>query len=127
MPSKRLTIFSRLTRSVPSNVLLVRNKSASIFPLPSTRQSKTKSPEPVFATNEAHGIFGPGHNQFTKAADGVTDLVVYHARNYRDIPGDPLHDPNRHTRVQVLRWKADGSPDFGQPERETPAAVASAK
>jgi len=83
-----------------------------------------KSPVPVFATSEANNIFGPGHNQFTKAADGVTDLIVYHARNYRDIPGDPLHDPNRHTRVQVLRWKADGSPDFGLPERETAASAA---
>jgi GH43 family beta-xylosidase len=85
-------------------------------------RSWTKSPEPVFRTSEANGIFGPGHNQFTKAADGVTDLIVYHARNYRDIPGDPLYDPNRHTRVQVLRWKADGTPDFGVPERETTPA-----
>lgn len=87
----------------------------------------TKSPAPVFATSDAHGIFGPGHNQFTKAADGVTDLIVYHARSYRDIPGDPLHDPNRHTRVQLLRWKADGSPDFGVPERETAEAANATK
>ena len=85
-------------------------------------QSWKKSPEPVFRTNEVNGIFGPGHNQFTKAADGVTDLIVYHARNYSEIPGDPLYDPNRHTRVQVLRWKADGTPDFGVPERETTPA-----
>ncbi len=80
----------------------------------------TKSPTPVFATSEAHGIYGPGHNSFTVAEDGTTDLLVYHARNYRDIVGDPLRDPNRHTRVQPLAWRADGTPDFGVPAAETP-------
>jgi GH43 family beta-xylosidase/lysophospholipase L1-like esterase len=78
-----------------------------------------KSPEPVFRTHADHGIFGPGHNSFTTSADGRTDLLVYHARSYRDIPGDPLHDPNRHTRVQPIAWRADGTPDFGVPAAET--------
>jgi GH43 family beta-xylosidase len=78
----------------------------------------TKSPTPVFATSEASGIYGPGHNCFV-TENGV-DLLVYHARNYRDITGDPLRDPNRHTRVQPIRWRADGTPDFGEPVRETP-------
>jgi GH43 family beta-xylosidase len=78
-------------------------------------RSWTKSPAPVFRTHEPHGIFGPGHNSFTVTPDGRTDLLVYHARNYRDIPGDPLHDPNRHTRVQPIAWRADGTPDFGVP------------
>lgn len=82
-------------------------------------KSWTKSPTPVFATSEAHGIFGPGHNSFVKAPDGQTDLIVYHARNYKDIPGDPLRDPNRHTRVQAISWRADGTPDFGVPAAET--------
>lgn len=82
-------------------------------------KSWTKSPAPVFATHEANGIFGPGHNSFTVAEDGKTDLLVYHARNYRDIPGNPLRDPNRHTRVQPIAWRADGTPDFGVPARET--------
>ena len=78
-------------------------------------QSWTKSPEPVFRTSEENRIFGPGHNSFTTTPDGATDLLVYHARSYRDIEGDPLRDPNRHTRVQELGWKADGTPDFGVP------------
>lgn len=82
-------------------------------------KSWTKSPEPVFRTEEARGIFGPGHNSFTVTPDGRTDLIVYHARSYRDIPGDPLHDPNRHTRVQPVAWRADGTPDFGRPAPET--------
>ncbi len=77
--------------------------------------SWTKSPTPIFTTNEANGVFGPGHNSFTMASDGRTDLLVYHARSYRDIQGDPLHDPNRHTRIQPFTWRADGSPDFGVP------------
>jgi len=81
-------------------------------------KSWTKSPTPVFTTNEANGIFGPGHNSFTTAPDG-TDLLVYHARNYRDIAGDPLKDPNRHARVQPIVWRADGTPDFGTPAPET--------
>ena len=36
----------------------------------------------------------------------MTDVLVYHARDYRDITGDPLYDPNRHTRVQRLYWHA---------------------
>ena len=85
-------------------------------------KSWNKSPAPVFATSEAAGIFGPGHNNFTVAEDGTTDLLVFHARNYRDIVGDPLRDPNRHTRVQPIRWRADGTPDFGTPLSETPSA-----
>lgn len=81
--------------------------------------SWSKSPAPVFASNEARQIFGPGHNSFTTAEDGTTDLLVYHARNYRDISGDPLRDPNRHTRVQPLSWRADGQPEFGTPAAET--------
>ncbi|TDC93516.1 hypothetical protein E1161_10945 [Saccharopolyspora aridisoli] len=64
----------------------------------------TKSPEPVFATSEANSQYGPGHNSSTAGEDG-TDLLVYHARQYREIEGDPLLDPNRHTRVQAFHWK----------------------
>jgi GH43 family beta-xylosidase len=81
-------------------------------------KSWTKSLIPVFATSEANGIYGPGHNCFT--TEQGTDLLVYHARNYRDIAGDPLRDPNRHTRVQPIIWRADGTPDFGVPVPEPP-------
>ena len=77
-----------------------------------------KSPTPVFQTSEENHIFGPGHHCFTVAEDGKTDLIVYHARSYRDIVGDPLKDPNRHTRIQAVRWRADGTPDFGVPRAD---------
>ncbi|WP_063746513.1 family 43 glycosylhydrolase [Catenuloplanes japonicus] len=80
--------------------------------------SWTKSPQPVFMTNEQTRRYGPGHNSFTVAEDGVTDVLVYHARYYRDISGDPLYDPNRHTRVQKVYWHEDGTPMFGIPVGE---------
>lgn len=79
------------------------------------RASWVKNPDPVFVTNERTNRWGPGHNSFTVAEDGRTDVLVYHARDYRDITGDPLYDPNRHTRVQKLYWHPDGTPLFGIP------------
>lgn len=82
-----------------------------------------KSPVPVFATDAAAGQFGPGHNSFTTTPDGRVDLLVYHARGYRDIVGDPLNDPNRHARVQPFGWRADGFPEFGSPLPDGPCAA----
>ena len=79
--------------------------------------SWTKHPEPVFQTSEENGQYGPGHNSFTVDEHGE-DVLIYHARNYKEITGDPLYDPNRHTRAQRLRWNADGTPDFGVPVRD---------
>jgi GH43 family beta-xylosidase len=78
-------------------------------------RSWTKSPQPVFQSDFEHKIYGPGHNSFTVAEDGATDLLVYHARTYTKIVGDPLWDPNRHTYVKPLRWDAAGMPVFGRP------------
>jgi len=36
------------------------------------------------------------------------------------LVGDPLNDPNRHTRVQAFGWRADGFPDFGTPVADGP-------
>ncbi|MGW4207196.1 family 43 glycosylhydrolase [Lentzea sp. NPDC004789] len=85
--------------------------------------SWTKSAEPVFTTNSTTGQYGPGHNSFTVSEDGRSDVMVYHDRNYRDINGDPLNDPNRRTRVQKVYYKADGTPDFGVPVPDGPTPV----
>ncbi|GHH43902.1 GH43 family beta-xylosidase [Streptomyces candidus] len=77
--------------------------------------SWTKNPNPVFTSNTATGQYGPGHNTFTTSEDGKSDVLVYHDRNYKDISGDPLNDPNRRTRYQKLYWNADGTPNFGIP------------
>lgn len=79
------------------------------------RASWTKAAQPVFKSSEANSQYGPGHNSFTTTPDGKTDLLVYHARNYRDIVGEALRNPDRHTRAQPITWRPDGTPDFGTP------------
>ncbi|WP_202078687.1 family 43 glycosylhydrolase [Caldalkalibacillus salinus] len=74
-----------------------------------------KLDRPVFKTNEDNGQYGPGHNSFTVSEDGKHDVLVYHARNYKEIEGDPLYDPNRHTRAQLIEWDDKGFPIFGEP------------
>ncbi|MFI6333696.1 family 43 glycosylhydrolase [Streptomyces sp. NPDC050535] len=87
----------------------------------------TKTSTPVFTSNAATGQYGPGHNTFTTSEDGRSDVLVYHDRNYKDITGDPLNDPNRRTRYQKLYWNADGTPNFGIPVADglTPVRLSS--
>jgi GH43 family beta-xylosidase len=96
--------------------LLTASASANLM----NPASWTKSPQPVFRSNTATGQYGPGHNSFTVSEDGQSDILVYHDRNYRDISGDPLNDPNRRTRLQKLYWNADGTPNFGIPVADGP-------
>lgn len=93
----------------------------------------TKSPEPVFVTNRETSVYGPGHNSFTVDEQG-RDILVYHGRDYEAIQGDPLFNPDRHTRIQRLYTDAQGNPDFGVPvgngplpERFTPVVRRTAK
>ncbi len=76
--------------------------------------SWNKSPQPVFSTNERLDRYGPGHNSFVLAEDGRTDLMIYHSRDYLELKGSPLTDPNRHARARVLHWDANGFPVFEQ-------------
>ncbi|CAG76692.1 putatuve glycosysl hydrolase [Pectobacterium atrosepticum SCRI1043] len=73
-----------------------------------------KSQQPVFTTSWENRQFGPGHNSFTQTETGE-DVLVYHARNYTEIEGDPLYDPNRHTRIKTFSWDRNGMPAFGEP------------
>jgi GH43 family beta-xylosidase len=70
-------------------------------------------------TSAAHKIYGPGHNSFTVDERG-RDMLVFHARDYEAIKGDPLFDPNRHTRVQPIRYDAGGVPQFDPPVANGP-------
>jgi GH43 family beta-xylosidase len=62
---------------------------------------------PVFV--QANGVYGPGHNGFAKSPDGTEDWIVYHAKV------DTGPNWNRVIRTQRFGWRADGTPDFGQP------------
>ncbi|WP_214781240.1 MULTISPECIES: family 43 glycosylhydrolase [unclassified Exiguobacterium] len=77
--------------------------------------SWSKSFRPVFQTNVDVSQFGPGHNSFSVNEKGE-DVLIYHARTYTEIEGDPLYDPNRHTRAQVFTWNEEGRPEFGSPQ-----------
>jgi len=96
--------------------LLTADESANLL----NPKSWRKEPTPVFKSSARNSQYGPGHNSFTVTADGRSDLMFYHARNYKDIKGDPLKNPDRHTRVQKLNWKPDGTPDFGEPVSDGP-------
>ncbi|MDQ0060167.1 glycoside hydrolase family 43 protein [Paenibacillus harenae] len=77
-----------------------------------------KSEKPVFASNPDASQYGPGHNSFTVSKDGTQDIMIYHARSYKEIAGDPLFDPNRHARAKAIEWRSDGTPDFGKPQAD---------
>ena len=82
------------------------------------KNSWIKSKKPVFKTSYENGQYGPGHNSFTVSEDGKTDLLVYHSRNYTKLKGDPLSDPNRHARIEIIKWNRDGNPNFGEPSKD---------
>ncbi len=66
---------------------------------------------PVLKSDPEKGIYGPGHNSFTKDEAG-NDVCVYHARTYAQIQGDPLYDPNRHTMLMKVEWDGEDRPVF---------------
>ncbi len=66
---------------------------------------------PVLRTCEEKGIYGPGHNSFTKDEAG-NDIMVYHARTEAKIEGNPLYNPNRHAHLMPVRWNEAGWPVF---------------
>lgn len=74
-------------------------------------KSWTKERYPVLKTDSERGIFGPGHNSFTISEDGK-DILVFHARPYEGLIGDPLTDPNRHAFLLEIKWGKDGFPIF---------------
>jgi len=90
--------------------LLTANADADLM----SADAWSKSQVPVFVSSEETGVYGPGHNSFTVDEQG-RDVLVFHGRDYKTIQGDPLFDPNRHTRVQRLYYHPDGAPDFGVP------------
>ncbi len=71
----------------------------------------TKYTEPVFKTDEALKIYGPGHNCFVEGDNGE-QLCILHFRNYKDITGDSLLDYNRHAHVMKITYDRDGKPQF---------------
>lgn len=55
----------------------------------------------------------------TAGEDGETDVLLHHARQCKELDGDPLDDPNRHSRFQTFGRSPAGTPDFGVPVADT--------
>lgn len=74
--------------------------------------SWSKMDKPVFQMSEEKGVYGPGHNCFLNKPDG-SDWLLYHAN---PEPGQGCEN-ERSPRLQPVRWRNDGTPNFGVPER----------
>jgi len=74
-------------------------------------KSWDKGRYPVLQSDASRGIYGPGHNSFTKDLDG-NDILVFHARTESEIIGDPLYNPNRHAMLMPITWDEKGYPVF---------------
>ncbi|HWI70803.1 MAG TPA: family 43 glycosylhydrolase [Baekduia sp.] len=71
-----------------------------------------KRPSPVFSTDAARGVYGPGHGSFFTSPDGRESWMAYHAT---DEDKGCFTGGLRTTRVQRFAWHADGTPRFGTP------------
>ena len=74
-----------------------------------------KSPVPVMVTEAERGLFGPGHNSFTRDENG-RDVLVFHARPYPGFKGTPLSDPNRHCFLRYVKYDENDRPVFAAGE-----------
>lgn len=73
-------------------------------------ESWVKAPQPVFRPSTRNGVWGTGHNSFTKSPDGREDWLVYHAKAAADGKCE-----GRSSRAQRFTWNPDGTPNFGEP------------
>jgi GH43 family beta-xylosidase len=69
----------------------------------------TKSQTSIFS--EKNGLYGTGHCSFTKSPNGKEDWLVFHAML------DEKDDQPRYVCMQPFAWNADGSPNFGAPQK----------
>jgi GH43 family beta-xylosidase len=73
--------------------------------------SWTKTSTPVFQKSTANGVYGPGHNSFTKSPDDTEDYLIYHAN-----PASGLGcGGDRQLKIQKFTWNTNGTPNFGTP------------
>ena len=75
-------------------------------------KSWQKSKEPVFKMNDNPngGAYTVGHGSFVTSPDGTQIWNIYHGKDVRENNWS-----NRTMRADLVRWNADGEPDFGTP------------
>ena len=71
--------------------------------------SWTKSPRPIFSSNNIAGIYGPASNGWFVSPNGKQTWIVFHATT--DAQGNC--GSGRMVFAQPVRWTADGTPDLG--------------
>ena len=75
----------------------------------------TKWEEPVLSQNREEGIYGPGHNSFTKVLvnGNWVDYIVYHAHDKSVTDGEVSSAWNARTVLaQPFYWNTEGKPVF---------------
>ena len=96
--------------------LLTADENADVL----DANSWTKSPIPIFTSNDETSVYGPGHNAFTTTKDGKRDILIYHGRSYKELEGNPLGNPDRHARAQFIEWDEKGTLVLGEPAPDGP-------
>ena len=81
---------------------------------PLVRSHWIKVAHPIFSAAPENGIFGPGRGTFAHTPAG-TDWLLYAAKS-TDAPTAT----GRAIRAQRFTWNADGSPNFGMPQKDGP-------
>ncbi len=77
----------------------------------------TKWEEPVLEQDRELGIYGPGHNSFTKVLinGNWVDYIVYHCHDKSVTAGEVATAWNARTvHAQPVYWDIDGKPVFGK-------------
>lgn len=70
-----------------------------------------KSAEPVFQQSPENKVYATGHNSFFVSPSGKENWILYHANPEAGNGCGSKRSP----RMQMFRWKKDGTPDFGVP------------
>ena len=90
---------------------MIMNAIALFREIPDPTEEEIKEYKPILNTDIDKQIYGPGHNSFVKDENG-NDIMIYHARQYNEIIGDPLYDHNRHAYRMKIIWDIEGNPVF---------------
>ncbi len=101
-------VYSSCDTGKPDYQLWMQSISSSADPMIASHWSQHSAP--LFAKNEATGVFGPGSSGFFKSPDGTEDWIVYHAKNTSQFTYD-----GRATHAQKIDFNADGTPNLGVP------------
>jgi GH43 family beta-xylosidase len=86
-------------------------------------KSWTKVRYPLLTTSDLPVTqLGPGHNSFSTDQYG-NPVIVYHARDPKEVTTSDLYDPGRHAFVKSLNFGLDGAPVLNMTREQELAPV----